>query len=322
MKNIEQLIENKYNELINKIDENMFFSIFQSAYKKIITNKYRVAILHYAAASILMEETWKLKTNLSKDWFNISVEWVDEIFEVALKYLDDFDDETKRITINNTSSFPNTIAMIYSFTSKDSVLSKNNIKVDIDDRVWCDKKWEYIDKIDLEAEELSQQIEEMIEKWGWKWSIERKIRKYLEKYPYHWRFYELLFDITLDLEVIENWFEILENKFLSECNWKWPKTIMWWYTDNRPLLTFIKTYALILWLWEENKGAEKILKLLLKLNENDNQWNRYDLLAIKEWFAYEEFINKFDKWWHFDNEIFNWFAKNSKKYKEFKNYED
>lgn len=313
MNNIEKQIENKYNELINKIDQDILFSVLQSPYWKTVTNKYRDWILHYISASILMNETWKLKCNTSKDRYHISVEWVDDIFNEAKKYLDWFDDEMKRITINNTWAFPEIVWMVISISWE---------KDEDEEIELLDDKWNYTDKINLDAEELLQEIDERIEKWWWKWSIEKRLKKYLEIFPYHWGFYMSMYTLTWDLKHILEWFEKAKEKVFKDCKWKWPKTILWWYTDNRPLLSLIKNYSTALWIMYNLSEAEDILKLLLKLNKNDNQGNRYDLLAIKEWLSYDEFIEKFDKWWYFDNEISEWFSKNVKKYKDIKWFRD
>jgi tetratricopeptide (TPR) repeat protein len=70
-------------------------------------------------------------------------------------------------------------------------------------------------------------------------------------------------------------FKLIKEKFL-----KWPKEMHWGELDNRPYLRAICNKAI--YLHEDGKidEAEKLYRLLLKLNPGDNQGARYLLAAL------------------------------------------
>jgi tetratricopeptide (TPR) repeat protein len=56
---------------------------------------------------------------------------------------------------------------------------------------------------------------------------------------------------------------------------KWPEDMLWGFLKNRQYLRAIKEMACIYWEADNQKEAEKLFRLLLKLNPNDNQGIRY-----------------------------------------------
>jgi tetratricopeptide (TPR) repeat protein len=70
-------------------------------------------------------------------------------------------------------------------------------------------------------------------------------------------------------------FNLTNEKFL-----KWPKEMHWGELDNRPYLRAICNKAIYFHEDGKNKDAEKLYRLLLKLNPGDNQGVRYSLAAL------------------------------------------
>lgn len=56
---------------------------------------------------------------------------------------------------------------------------------------------------------------------------------------------------------------------------KWPKEMHWGFLENRQYLRAIKEMACVYWETGNQKDAEELFRLLLKLNPNDNQGIRY-----------------------------------------------
>lgn len=61
---------------------------------------------------------------------------------------------------------------------------------------------------------------------------------------------------------------------------KWPKTMSWGILDNRQYLRAICDKATVYHKEDNKKEAEKLYKLLLRLNPNDNQGVRYLLAGL------------------------------------------
>jgi len=85
---------------------------------------------------------------------------------------------------------------------------------------------------------------------------------------------------------------------------KWPKEMSWYATENRQYMRAIHLKACHL--WEENKiqEAEKLFRLLLKLNPGDNQGIRYLIAGMLEGLTGEDIDEMTDK----GNEEQNWDA--------------
>lgn len=92
-------------------------------------------------------------------------------------------------------------------------------------------------------------------------------------------------------------FKLTNDKFL-----KWPKEMHWGELDNRPYLRAICNKAIYLHEEGEAEEAEKLYRLLIKLNPDDNQGVRYLLAALfagKHPKITEELMekgNKFQNW--------------------------
>jgi len=75
----------------------------------------------------------------------------------------------------------------------------------------------------------------------------------------------------------------------------WPNTLNWGIYQNRKYLISIQGLALIYWREYEIEKAKELFRLLLKLNQNDNQGIRYCLTAIYKGLTWEDFGKIEDK---------------------------
>jgi tetratricopeptide (TPR) repeat protein len=72
---------------------------------------------------------------------------------------------------------------------------------------------------------------------------------------------------------------------------RWPRYLLWGELENRPILRIIQMKALLYHEDGEHKEAEKLYRLLLKLNPNDNQGIRYLLDGLKKGLRPDEIGN-------------------------------
>jgi len=79
-------------------------------------------------------------------------------------------------------------------------------------------------------------------------------------------------------KAIEN-IKIAYEKTLKEFS-KWPRRMEWGVLENRAYLRAIQYRADLYWDDKDYLNAEKLFRLLLKLNPNDNQGVRYELAAM------------------------------------------
>lgn len=83
---------------------------------------------------------------------------------------------------------------------------------------------------------------------------------------------------------------------------KWPKKMEWGFIENRAYLRAIQYRADTYWDEFDYKNAEKLFRLLLKLNPNDNQGVRYEIAAMFAGIDGRELNKMFDRC----NEKQNW----------------
>lgn len=107
---------------------------------------------------------------------------------------------------------------------------------------------------------------------------------------------------------------------ITDSRGRWPKFMSWGYLENRHLMRALEYYADAC--WEENNTDEAldIYRRLLRLNPNDNQGARYNILAIRMGLALEEWQKPFEV--EEDGKIIGlnalktseWFHENAKKF--------
>lgn len=85
-------------------------------------------------------------------------------------------------------------------------------------------------------------------------------------------------------EYFQKAYELTKKQFKN----KWPKEINWGILENRQYLRSIQYLGLILWREEKNSEALELFRLLLKLNQNDNQGARYLVAAVYAGLTWEQ----------------------------------
>jgi len=101
---------------------------------------------------------------------------------------------------------------------------------------------------------------------------------------------------------------------------KWPKDMPWGYLENRQYLRSIAEKAFAEWEDGNKKEAEKLMRLILKMNPNDNQGIRFCLAGMFADITPEEVDRQTDRgnalqdW----NERENMLARENKKHKFWK----
>ncbi|MFA6446435.1 MAG: hypothetical protein WCW14_04285 [Candidatus Paceibacterota bacterium] len=83
---------------------------------------------------------------------------------------------------------------------------------------------------------------------------------------------------------------------------KWPRRMEWGFLENRAYLRAIQYRADLYWDDKDYINTEKLFRLLLKLNPNDNQGVRYELAAMLAGINGRELNKMFDE----GNEKQNW----------------
>ena len=158
--------------------------------------------------------------------------------------------------------------------------------------------------------------------WGAALDILKKTLKrnkdYIELYVGLASVYRMIEDNKSFEKIVEVGFEKLKDKFPE-----WPKKMFWGYINNRQFLRIIDFKACLCFEKGDKKQAEKLYKLLLKLNPNDNQGIRYFLAGLYENISPKEIHSMFEEgnkkqdW----DKIENLFDRQNKIYKFFK-YEE
>lgn len=91
-------------------------------------------------------------------------------------------------------------------------------------------------------------------------------------------------------ESIKNAFEKTQNKFP-----RWPKRMEWVVLENRAYLRAIQYRADLYWDIGKFEDADKLFRLLLKLNHNDNQGVRYEISSLYAGISGKELNKMFDE---------------------------
>lgn len=103
---------------------------------------------------------------------------------------------------------------------------------------------------------------------------------------------------------------------------RWPKELPWGFLENRHIMRAINQQALFYWEIGKIDEALDIFRKLLRVNPQDNQGVRYNILAIKMGLGIDEWTKPFGV--QEDGEILgldafkvsDWFDKNSKKFED------
>lgn len=82
----------------------------------------------------------------------------------------------------------------------------------------------------------------------------------------------------------------------------WPTELLWDEIENRQHLRMIYYQAVVYWSHNQQTQAEQLLKLLIKLNPNDNQGIRYALAAFYEGIS----EHQLEMMWDSGNKTQNW----------------
>jgi tetratricopeptide (TPR) repeat protein len=98
---------------------------------------------------------------------------------------------------------------------------------------------------------------------------------------------------------------------------KWPKELCWGILENRQYLRAIHYHGLVLWRDGNADEAMKLFKLLLQLNNNDNQGIRYLVAAIYEGISWDNLeegdLNKEEALFNRQNKIHKFYTWNGDK---------
>ena len=114
-------------------------------------------------------------------------------------------------------------------------------------------------------------------------------------------------------------------KIITDSKGNLPNKIDWGYLENRHILRAIEKYCIMCWRVGKINEALSVFHLLLKLNPNDNQGARYNILAIRLNLNFETWEKQFEsptmEGFLLAHKINKWFDKNAKKFpNDFKDF--
>jgi len=108
--------------------------------------------------------------------------------------------------------------------------------------------------------------------------------------------------------------------WIADSKGRWPKFMPWGFLENRHLMRALEYYADVRWEEKNIDEALDIYRRLLRLNPNDNQGARYNILAIRMGLGYEEWDKPFEVKENGEAigldafKVSKWFHKNAKKF--------
>lgn len=109
-------------------------------------------------------------------------------------------------------------------------------------------------------------------------------------------------------------------KRIADSQGRWPKIMSWGFLKNRHLMRALEAYADDCWNQGNIDEALDIYRRLLRLNPQDNQGTRYNVLAIRMGLAPDKWEKPFEE--KHDEEVIGldafkvskWFHENAKKF--------
>lgn len=81
---------------------------------------------------------------------------------------------------------------------------------------------------------------------------------------------------------------------IADSKGRWPKEMLWGFLENRHLMRALEYYSLSCWETGKIDEALDIFRRLLRVNPNDNQGMRYNILAIRMGLDFEEWEKPFE----------------------------
>lgn len=84
-------------------------------------------------------------------------------------------------------------------------------------------------------------------------------------------------------------------KIVLDKNGRWPDRIPWGWMENRPILRMLQGVAEFYWDCGADYLAREQYVQLLKLNPNDNQGIRYELIHLLKGYSFKIWKSKIDK---------------------------
>jgi tetratricopeptide (TPR) repeat protein len=82
-------------------------------------------------------------------------------------------------------------------------------------------------------------------------------------------------------------------KRITDSQGRWPKIMQWGFLENRHIMRALGAYANECWSQKDIATALDIYRRLLRVNPNDNQGARYNILAIRMNYEPDELEKKF-----------------------------
>jgi tetratricopeptide (TPR) repeat protein len=151
-------------------------------------------------------------------------------------------------------------------------------------------------------------------------SIKRKLKQLIKKDPDYLDPYLRLFSILQYEDDFAEADRTLDDAYrralrlITDKAGNWPDVLEWLWLENRHIIRTIFNKAVSLWQKRDVAGALDLLRRLLKTNPGDNVGARDYILAIRMNMTFEQFEDRFNKAGFHDNEMSDWFDKNSRKF--------
>lgn len=126
--------------------------------------------------------------------------------------------------------------------------------------------------------------------------MQRLIEKDADFYDSYLIIAEIFFSQGKDAEgsqVLQNTYERAVAR-IADSKGRWPKEMLWGFLENRHIMRAIAQYAILCWENNEIDKALDIFRRLLRMNPNDNQGVRYNILAIRLGLGIEEWSKPFE----------------------------
>lgn len=156
----------------------------------------------------------------------------------------------------------------------------------------------------------------------------KKMRKLIDKDADFYDPYLVVAEILFCEDKEKEGITILQNAYeravkrIVDYKGRWPKEMAWGFLENRHLMRTIEQYAILCWEIDKINEALDIFRNLLRMNSNDNQGARYNILAIKLGLGIDEWEKPFEvihdgKIVGLDSiKVSNWFNENAPKFPE------
>ncbi|NOX35920.1 MAG: tetratricopeptide repeat protein [Calditrichaeota bacterium] len=151
-------------------------------------------------------------------------------------------------------------------------------------------------------------------------TAKKELQKLIRKDPDFLDSYLLLAELHLEEDDLEARDRLIDQAYqravqlITDETGQWPEELRWGWWRNRHIIRALLTKGIQLWETGEDKAALELFRYLLRSNPNDNPGVRFYILGVRMGMSFQDFERRFNKGGYYDEDLDEWFAKNSARF--------